>query len=69
MLWGGGNSLALQMNVAAARRHPDNPIFSELRNEAADRLRSAVQFLNPSKFTVYAELRETEHPAISEIEK
>ena len=64
MLDAGENALALKMAVAALVHTPDNQAYRRLRNEAADRLRSANQFFNPFKFTTYTELRETEHPPI-----
>jgi hypothetical protein len=64
MLKGGDNTLALKMAVAALHQHPQNVSFLELRNQAADRLRSAAQFFDPFRFVVYTELRGTEHPSI-----
>jgi len=64
ILQGGDNQLALQMAVAAERRYPENKTIIQLRNEAADRLRSAVQFFDPFKFVIYTELAGKEHHAI-----
>ncbi|MBW4707471.1 MBL fold metallo-hydrolase [Roseobacter sp. YSTF-M11] len=61
MLNGGDNALALKMAVAAVNADPANAAVRELRNEAADRLRSANQYFNPFKFATYTELRDTEH--------
>lgn len=64
MLDGGDNTLALKMAVAAMHQYPDNTSLTDLRNQAADRLRSAAQFFDPFRFVVYTEIRETEHRQI-----
>ncbi|MEQ3747683.1 MAG: MBL fold metallo-hydrolase [Henriciella sp.] len=56
MIRGGDNELALKMASAALRRHPDNTDIRDLRNEAADRLRSATQYFDPFRFVTYTEL-------------
>ncbi len=64
MLEGGDNELALQMAVAAEKRHPGNADFARLKRAAADRLRSAAQFFDPFKFTTYTEIMGIEHAGI-----
>jgi len=64
ILDGGDNELALQMAVAAEARYPDNAEITQLKEEAADRLRSAVQYFDPFKFVTYTEMIGKEHRAI-----
>jgi len=64
MLDAGDNELALKFAVAASRRYPDNQAFVRLKEEAADRLRSVAQYLDPFKFVVYTELIGKEHKPI-----
>ncbi|MHA1600204.1 MAG: MBL fold metallo-hydrolase [Alphaproteobacteria bacterium] len=64
MLDGGDNELALQMAVAAESRYPDNAEITGLKEEAADRLRSAAQYFDPFKFVAYTEMIGKEHHAI-----
>lgn len=64
ILQGGDNQLALQMAVAAEKRYPHNKNITQFRNEAADRLRSAVQYFDPFKFVTYSELAGKEHHSI-----
>ena len=64
MIDGGDNELALQMAVAAEARYENTSGIQKLKEEAADRLRSAVQFLDPFRFTVYTELIGKEHGEI-----
>ena len=61
---GGDNELALQFAVAAEKRYRDNLGIIQLKEEAADRLRSAAQFFNPFKFVVYTEMIGKEHKPI-----
>lgn len=64
ILQGGDNQLALQMAVAAEKRYPYSKAITQLRNEAADRLRSAAQYFDPFKFVTYSELAGKEHHSI-----
>ncbi|WP_165819368.1 MBL fold metallo-hydrolase [Flagellimonas aquimarina] len=65
MMDNGDNELALQMAVAAEGRYPMNLKIKKLKEEAADRLRSSVQFFDPFKFVTYTEIIEKEHHPIS----
>ena len=65
IILGGDNQLALQMAVSAEKRYSNNEGIIILRNEAADRLRSAVQYFDPFKFVTYTEIADKEHPPIS----
>ena len=67
MLDGGDYELALQLSVAAEARYKDKAGIIQLREEAADRARSAVQFLDPFRFVTYTEMAEKEHPPIPRI--
>ncbi len=64
MIDGGDNELALQFAVAAEKRYQENLGIIQLKEEAADRLRSAAQFFNPFKFVVYTEMIGKEHKPI-----
>jgi glyoxylase-like metal-dependent hydrolase (beta-lactamase superfamily II) len=64
MIDGGDNQLALQMSVAAERRFPDHAGIKAKKEDAANRLRSAVQFFDPFAFTTYTELMGVEHQPI-----
>ncbi len=65
MMDNGDNELALQMAIAAEGRYPANRKIKRLKEEAADRLRSSVQFFDPFKFVTYTEIIEKEHHPIS----
>ncbi len=65
MLHNGDNELALQMATAAESRYPTNEKIKRLKEEAADRLRSSVQFFDPFKFVTYTEIIGKEHLPIS----
>lgn len=58
---GGDLELALQMATAAIKRYPTDGEIKSLREEAGDRLRSAVQFFDPFKFIAYTEMIGREH--------
>ncbi|MCZ6694106.1 MAG: MBL fold metallo-hydrolase [Bacteroidetes bacterium] len=60
----GDNELALQMAVAAEIRYTKNQKIKLLKEEAADRLRSDVQFFDPFKFATYTEIIHQEHKEI-----
>lgn len=64
MIDGGDNQLALQMAVAAEQRFPKHAGIKEKKGDAANRLRSAVQFFDPFAFTTYTELMGVEHKPI-----
>lgn len=64
MIDGGDNQLALQMAVAAEQRFPAHEGIMRKKKDAADRLRSAVQFFDPFAFTTYTELMGVEHNPI-----
>ncbi len=64
MLRGGDNELALQIAVAAEARYPNRDEITRLKEQAADRLRSAGQYFDPFKFVTYTELIGKEHKAI-----
>ena len=66
MLKNGDNELALQMAIAAETRYGKNGKITPLKEEAADRLRSSVQFFDPFKFVTYTEIIEKEHHIISD---
>ena len=66
MLSGGDNELALQIAVAAELRYPNRDEIRRLKEQAADRLRSANQYFDPFKFVTYTELIGKEHRAIPE---
>lgn len=65
MIDNGDNELALQMAIAAESRYPANTKITDLKEEAADRLRSSVQFFDPFKFVAYTEIIGKEHHPIS----
>ena len=52
------------MAVAAEARYPGNAEITQLKEEAADRLRSAAQYFDPFKFVTYTEMIGKEHRAI-----
>jgi len=56
--------LALQMAVAAEMRYTKNQKIKLLKEEAADKLRSDVQFFDPFKFATYTEIIHQEHKEI-----
>jgi glyoxylase-like metal-dependent hydrolase (beta-lactamase superfamily II) len=56
MLSNGDNELALQFAVAAEQRYGTTTALITLKEEAADRLRSTTQYLDPFKFTTYSEI-------------
>ncbi|GAB5482975.1 MAG: hypothetical protein Pars92KO_27320 [Parasphingorhabdus sp.] len=64
MLDGGDNELALKMASAALRRFPDSRDVRDLRNLAADRLRSANQYFDPFRFVTYTEMSDQNHPSM-----
>ena len=64
MLRGGDNELALQIAVAAEARYPNRDEITRLKEQAADRLRSASQYFDPFKFVTYTELIGKEHKPI-----
>lgn len=66
MICNGDNELALQMAIAAESRYPENKKIKNLKEEAADRLRSGVQFFDPFKFVTYTEMIGKEHYPILE---
>ncbi|WP_419902191.1 hypothetical protein [Kiloniella sp.] len=61
MMEGGDYELALQMAIAAEARYKDKADITLLREEAADRARAAVQFLDPFRFVTYTEMAKKEH--------
>jgi len=65
MIDNGDNELALKFAVAAENRYGAERSIVLLKQEAGDRLRSAVQFFDPFKFTTYTEMIGTEHHPIS----
>jgi glyoxylase-like metal-dependent hydrolase (beta-lactamase superfamily II) len=64
MIDGGDLELALETALAAETRYPSNAAITQMRREAADRLRSQSQFFDPFKFTVYTEIAGREHPGM-----
>ncbi len=65
MLDAGDNELALKMAIAAEEYYPKSQVMASLKEEAADRLRSAGQFFDPFKFVVYTEIINKEHMPIT----
>jgi len=65
MIDNGDNELALKFAVAAENRYGADRSIVLMKEEAGDRLRSAVQFLDPFKFTTYTEIIGKEHNPIS----
>ncbi len=65
MIDNGDNELALKFAVAAEKRYGTEKSIMHLKEEAGDRLRSAVQFLDPFKFTTYTEMIGKEHNPVS----
>ena len=66
MIDAGDNELALHMTLAALRQYGDAPGLQALKVEAADQLRSENQFINPFKYTVYAEIAGREEAYVGE---
>ncbi|MEX0291064.1 MAG: MBL fold metallo-hydrolase [Flavobacteriaceae bacterium] len=64
MIDNGDNELALQMATAAEERYSNSHKIKKLKEEAADRLRSSVQFFDPFKFVTYTEIMGKEHHPI-----
>ncbi len=64
MMDGGDFELALQLAVAAEARYENNRGITLLKEEAADRARGAVQFLDPFRFVAYTEMAGKEHSSI-----
>jgi glyoxylase-like metal-dependent hydrolase (beta-lactamase superfamily II) len=56
MIANGDNELALQFAVAAEQRFGATPSIIAAKEDAADRLRSGAQFVDPFKFTTYSEI-------------
>ena len=65
MIDGGDHELAFQFATAAEKRYVSNPAIIQLKEEAADRIRSTAQFVDPFKFVVYTEMIGKEHKPIS----
>jgi len=64
MIAGGDLELAFQFAIAAEKRYDANQAIIQLKEEAADRIRSAAQFLDPFKFVVYTEMIGKEHKPV-----
>ncbi len=64
MIAGGDNELAFRMAIAAEKRYAPNKIITNLKEEAADRIRSAAQFFDPFKFITYTEMIGKEHKPV-----
>ncbi|MGI9409831.1 MAG: MBL fold metallo-hydrolase [Hyphomicrobiaceae bacterium] len=62
MISNGDNELALKFAVAAERRYGGNKMIVGIKQEAADRLRSTAQFLDPFRFVTYTEMIGQQHP-------
>ena len=56
MLANGDNELALKLAIAGGQRYGADKRLTALKEEAADRLRSAAQFFDPFKFVTYTEM-------------
>lgn len=61
MLRDGDNELALKFAIAAEQRFGPGPALTALKQEAGDRLRSAIQFFDPFRFVTYTEMIGQEH--------
>lgn len=61
MLRDGDNELALKFAIAAEQRFGPSAALTALKQEAADRLRSAIQFFDPFRFVTYTEMIGQEH--------
>ena len=61
MIHGGDNELALKFAIAAEQRFGETGAITDLKQEAADRLRSAIQFFDPFRFVTYTEMIDQEH--------
>ncbi|MCF6255935.1 MAG: MBL fold metallo-hydrolase [Gammaproteobacteria bacterium] len=64
MIAGGDNELAFRIAIAAEKRYAANKTITNLKEEAADRIRSAAQFFDPFKFISYTEMIGKEHKPI-----
>jgi len=64
MIKNGDNELALHLAVAAQKRYANDKPIKQLKEQAADRLRSAAQFFDPFKFVTYSEMIGKEHKPI-----
>ncbi len=67
MIKNGDLELALYLSTAAQNRYKNSEAITDLREEAADRLRSISQFFDPMKFAVYAEMINKEHKMMPDI--
>jgi glyoxylase-like metal-dependent hydrolase (beta-lactamase superfamily II) len=65
MINNGDNELALKMAVAAEQGYGSTIAISQLKEEAANRLRSSAQFFDPFKFVVYTEMINKQHKPVS----
>ncbi len=61
MIRDGDNELALKFAIAAEQRFGRSVALTALKREAADRLRSAIQFFDPFRFVTYTEMIGQEH--------
>ncbi len=66
MLANGDNELALKLAVAGEQRYGAVLPLVALKEEAADRLRSAAQFFDPFKFITYTEMIGKEHKPLGD---
>ncbi|MCF6324033.1 MAG: MBL fold metallo-hydrolase [Gammaproteobacteria bacterium] len=64
MIAAGDNELAFRLAIAAEKRYAANNTITDLKEEAADRIRSAAQFLDPFKFIAYTEMIGKEHKPV-----
>jgi hypothetical protein len=64
MIAGGDNELAFRIAIAAEKRYTANKTITNLKEEAADRIRSAAQFFDPFKFISYTEMIGKEHKPV-----
>ncbi|WP_298964645.1 MBL fold metallo-hydrolase [uncultured Roseibium sp.] len=61
MIANGDNELALKIAIAAEQRFGSTKMLSDLKEEAGDRLRSAIQFFDPFRFVTYTEMIGRQH--------
>lgn len=64
MIAGGDNEFAFRLAIAAEKRYTDNKTITDLKEEAANRIRSVAQIFDPFKFISYTEMIGKEHKPI-----
>ncbi|WFE90968.1 MBL fold metallo-hydrolase [Roseibium porphyridii] len=69
MIANGDNELALKIAIAAEQRFGSTQVLTDLKEEAGDRLRSAIQFFDPFRFVTYTEMIGQEHLPIKGVKR